>query len=164
MWPTWKTFLTMSIFSTFSAICCFNLKKNTDALLQLAVYLWRKHEWGMKRKKRSIWAMHSFWLQSAPCTFGITTCALWGWKNISFEKHCNTTRKTIRSQYSTHACCLQHSHNGILFECCSKLMDLWTVRQIVSLLEKPYSVKKRLGIYIHPSHFPKKNIGKIRGN
>lgn len=36
MWPTWKTFLTMSIFSTFSAICCFNLKKNTDALLQFA--------------------------------------------------------------------------------------------------------------------------------
>ena len=26
----------MSIFSTFSAICCFNLKKNTDALLQFA--------------------------------------------------------------------------------------------------------------------------------
>lgn len=47
----------------------------------------------------------------------------------------NTEQSGVSTPYSL-------SHNGILLECCSKLMDLWTARQIVNLLGKPQNMGK----------------------
>ena len=136
----------MSIFSTLSAICCFNLKKNTDALLQFANCLSRNQtlrvmcrsrfsycgEHQKKTRGRGLQKKHQ--LKRRACS-GSTPCRvhlesqLVSCKAKKLFLSSNTCKTQTKRQscnslyYSTHACCLQHSHNGVLSECCSKLID-----------------------------------------